>query len=193
MQLKTVGMLENIRADFNRYSSYSESKNWIYLIKSSFYLIFTQAIWAIIVYRFGSWSNKLKMPFFPLFLKIIYFFLNKFIEITTGISISSNADIGKGFYIGHFGGIFVHPETKIGKNCSIGQGVTIGTLGLGKKGVPEIGNNVYIGVSAKVLGSIRIGDNVRIGANAVVIENIPDNATAVGIPAKVVKIKSTIR
>ncbi|MEM2145872.1 MAG: serine O-acetyltransferase, partial [Candidatus Jordarchaeaceae archaeon] len=150
---------------------------------------FTQGVWAIVVYRFGSWVNrKVKIPLVRQIFILIYFFLNKFVEITTGISISSNAKIGKGLYIGHFGLIFIHNDVEIGENCSIAQGVTIGSLGLGKEGVPKIGNNVFIGSGAKVLGPITIGNNVRIGANAVVIKDVPDNATVVGVPARVVKI-----
>lgn len=105
----------------------------------------------------------------------------------TGISLPASAEIGKGFYIGHFGGIILHSHAKIGENCSIGPGVLIGTRGGGNKGVPIIGRDVYIGVGAKVLGGIKIGDRVKIGANAVVLTNIPDGATAVGIPARILK------
>ena len=83
--------------------------------------------------------------------------------------------------------MIIHPKASIGKNLSIGTGVIIGEKGVGYGGFPKIGNNVYIGVGAKVLGAIEIGNNVKIGANAVVIENIEDNATAVGVPAKVIK------
>jgi len=148
-------------------------------------MTFNQGVWAVAVYRFGNWAGRKKIPVISLFLKTVYFFLNKTVEILTGISISSNALIGPGLYIGHFGNIFIHSGAKIGRMCNIGQGVTIGTLGLGKKGAPNIGNNVYIGAGAKVLGDINIGNNARIGANAVVITDIPDNATAVGIPATV--------
>jgi serine O-acetyltransferase len=69
---------------------------------------------------------------------------------------------------------------------SIGTGVVIGERGLGKGGFPLIGDDVYIGVGAKVLGNVTIGDGAKIGANAVILENIPDGATAVGVPAKII-------
>jgi len=101
-----------------------------------------------------------------------------------------SCEIGGGLYIGNTGIIRFHPGVKAEKNLSIGQLVTIGTRGVGYTGVPVIGDNVYIGVGAKVLGNIRIGNNVKIGANAVVIKDVPDNATVVGVPARVVKINN---
>ena len=81
-------------------------------------------------------------------------------------------------------GIIINPEVVIGDNVKINQHVTIG--GSGEKGCPVIGDNVYIGSGAKVLGGIRIGNNVKIGANAVVISDVPDNSTAVGVPARII-------
>ncbi|MGE5865508.1 MAG: serine O-acetyltransferase, partial [Rhizobacter sp.] len=92
-----------------------------------------------------------------------------------------------GFYIGHFGGIVVNGESVIGKNCNISQGVTLGQANRGRnKGCPIVGDNVYIGPGAKLVGAVRIGDNVAIGANAVVTRDVPDNAVVVGIPARVI-------
>jgi serine O-acetyltransferase len=103
-----------------------------------------------------------------------------------GVSIPSSTKIGPGFYIGHFGGIVIHADVVIGKNCNISQGVTIGIAPRGKRqGVPVIGDNVYIGPGAKIFGKIRIGNNVAIGANCVVTKDIPDNAVVVGIPASI--------
>jgi serine O-acetyltransferase len=149
------------------------------------YLIFEQGLWAIFVYRFGRWTRTVKIPLVGFLLRFFAFILFKWIEMSTGISIPASAEIGRGFYVGHFGGIVLHSDVKMGENCSIGPGVLIGTRGLGNKGVPVIGNNVYIGVGAKILGGITIADNVKIGANAVVVRNIPEGATAVGIPAKI--------
>ncbi|CAN7384750.1 serine O-acetyltransferase [Rhizobacter sp. LjRoot28] len=104
-----------------------------------------------------------------------------------GISIPSGTRIGSGFYIGHFGGIVVNGESVIGKNCNISQGVTLGQANRGRnKGCPIVGDNVYIGPGAKLVGAVRIGNNVAIGANAVVTRDVPDNAVVVGIPARVI-------
>jgi serine O-acetyltransferase len=111
-------------------------------------------------------------------------------QIKYGISIPYNADIGPGLYIGHYGGIFVHYETKIGTNCNINNGVTIGATYGGKHpGVPRIGNNVYLGPGSKVIGGINVGNNVAIGANCVVTTNIPDDAVVVGVPGKIISYR----
>jgi serine O-acetyltransferase len=100
-----------------------------------------------------------------------------------GFDISYRTQIGKGFYIGHFGNIVIHGDTIIGENCNISQGVTIGVSNYGKKiGVPNIGNNVFMGPNAGIFGNISIADNVTIGANAVVTENIPTGSTI--LPSK---------
>jgi serine O-acetyltransferase len=103
-----------------------------------------------------------------------------------GISIPFTTDVGAGFFIGHFGGIVVHSDVKIGKNCNISHGVTLGQTNRGTRaGCPTIGNNVYIGPGAKVIGKIQIGSNVAIGANCVVIDDVPDNAVVVGVPGRI--------
>lgn len=108
-------------------------------------------------------------------------------QIKFGIEIPVGANIGKGFYIGHWGGVIIHPEAVIGENCNISQGVTIGVANGGKKpGVPCIGDRVYIGSGAKVFGGIKIGNDVAIGANAVVNKDVPDGVSVAGIPAKIV-------
>ena len=103
-----------------------------------------------------------------------------------GISIPYNTNISAGFYIGHFGGIIVNSKTVIGKNCNISQGVTIGKAYGGKfPGVPTIGDSVYIGPGAKVIGGITIGNDVAIGANCVLTKSVPDNSIVVGIPGEI--------
>jgi serine O-acetyltransferase len=104
-----------------------------------------------------------------------------------GISIPYITKIGSGLCIGHFGGIVVSAGTVIGKNCNIAHDVTLGQANRGKnKGYPTIGDNVYIGPGAKVVGKVRIGDNVAIGANCVVTRDVPNNAVIVGVPGKVI-------
>lgn len=104
-----------------------------------------------------------------------------------GISIPLTTKIGSGFYIGHFGGIVVNAKSVIGRNCNISQGVTLGQANRGKnKGYPTLGDNVYIGPGAKIVGAVTIGNNVAIGANCVVTKDVPDNSVVVGIPGRVI-------
>lgn len=106
----------------------------------------------------------------------------------TGIEIHPGAKIGKGLFIDHGAGVVIGETAEIGDNCTIYQGVTLGGTGkdVGKRH-PTLGNNVMVGSGAKVLGPMEIGDNVKIAANAVVLEAIPSDCTAVGIPARVVR------
>ena len=106
----------------------------------------------------------------------------------TGIEIHPGAQIGKGFFIDHGMGVVIGETTEIGDNCTLYQGVTLGGTGkdLGKRH-PTLGDNVMVGAGAKVLGPIVIGSNSKIASNAVVLHPVPENSTAVGIPAKVVR------
>ena len=108
---------------------------------------------------------------------------------STGIEIHPGAKIGKRLVIDHGMGVVIGETAEIGDDCLIYHGVTLGGTGkdCGKRH-PTIGNNVMIATGAKVLGPFRVGNNVRIAANAVVLTEIPDDATAVGVPARVVKI-----
>lgn len=110
---------------------------------------------------------------------------HRFWSVVCAADIPINATIEGGLQLIHPNGIVLHPDARIGPNCLILQQVTIGTGP--KPGVPHIGANVLIGAGAKVLGGVRVGDRARIGANAVVIDDVPDGATAVGIPAKIVR------
>ena len=107
----------------------------------------------------------------------------------TGIEIHPGAKIGKRLVIDHGMGIVIGETAEIGDDCLIYHGVTLGGTGkdVGKRH-PTIGNNVLIGTGAKVLGPFKVGDNSRIAANSVVLSEIPPNSTAVGVPARVVKV-----
>ncbi len=109
-------------------------------------------------------------------------------RFATGIEIHPGATIGKGLVIDHGMGIVIGETTEIGDNCTLYQGVTLGGTGkdVGKRH-PTIGNNVLVGAGAKVLGPILIEDNSKVAANAVVLKDIAENSTAVGIPARVVR------
>ena len=109
---------------------------------------------------------------------------HRFWSVVTGCEIPLTTRIGGGLLIPHPNGIVVHPETSIGPNCLLLQQVTLETAGTG---VPVLGGHVDVGAGAKVLGGIHLGDHCIVGANAVVLEDVPGGATAVGVPARVIR------
>ena len=107
----------------------------------------------------------------------------------TGIEIHPAAQIGRGLFIDHGMGVVIGETTQTGDNCTLYQGVTLGGTGKDQgKRHPTLGNNVLVGAGAKVLGPFTVGDNARVAAGAVVLAAVPEDATAVGVPARVVKI-----
>ena len=127
--------------------------------------------------RFGWWCQRKRMPLIP-------GAIQRLIYRRYGMDIVISAPIGGGLYIAHTVGMVIAPR-RIGTNCSIIASATIGMRN--EWSFPEIGDNVFIGAGARVLGGITLGNNAVVGANAVVIDDVPDGATVVGIPAKVVK------
>jgi len=136
---------------------------------------------AMIHYRISHALWILKIPFLPRLLSQLSRFF-------TGIEIHPGAKIGKSFFIDHGMGVVIGETTIVGNNVTLYQGVTLGGTGKERgKRHPTIGDNTVVGTGAKVLGNVNIGSNVAIGANAVVIKDVPDNCTVVGIPGKVVR------
>jgi serine O-acetyltransferase len=105
-------------------------------------------------------------------------------SIVTQSDIGLEATIGGGLILPHPNGVVIHEDARIGEDCMIMQQVTVGMIGDGD--VPTIGNRVYIGAGAKIIGKVVVGDGARIGANAVVVSDVPSNCTAVGVPAKII-------
>ena len=145
-------------------------------------LLLYPGVHAIIFHRVSHWLYRHKL-----------FFLarlnSQLARHLTGIEIHPGAQIGRRFVIDHGMGIVIGETTEIGDDCLIYHGVTLG--GTGKdhgKRHPTLGNNVMVSAGAKVLGPFKVGDNSRIAANAVVLSEIPPEATAVGVPARVVRI-----
>jgi serine O-acetyltransferase len=139
---------------------------------------------AIAVFRLGRWARLIRPRWLGFPVKLLYRLLDFFVQILFGISISSNCRIGPGFYIGHFGGIVLH--CTLGAGCSIGQGVTVGSRGAGRSdGYPTVGDRVYVGAGAMVIGAVRVGHDVIIGANTVVVDDVPDGCRVVGAAARI--------
>jgi serine O-acetyltransferase len=160
-------MFENVRSDFRAYHG-----NWG-----------AQGFWVMVVYRFGRWRYGVRLALLRKLCSAVYRILFKLVQIVTGIELPCEAAVGRNFVIDHFGGIIVSGFARFGDNCRIRNGVVVGLRRTDEHCAPVIGNNVDIGAGAKILGRITIGDNSIIGANAVVLEDVPANSLAVGVPA----------
>jgi serine O-acetyltransferase len=101
------------------------------------------------------------------------------------MGISPRASIGEGLYIGHIGGVIIHQDAVIGKNCDISHRVTIGSAAMGRTGAPTLGDDVYVGTGSTIVGKIRIGSGARIAANTLVIDDVPEGATIMGVPGRI--------
>ena len=168
-----------VQADIARFKEEDDS------LRATIRGVLSQGFQALFVYRIFRWFYQRNIPTQPL-----RFFVERFIEMITGISIPAQASIGKGLRIHHFGGIIVNSAAVIGEHCTIYHGVTLGDRG-GTGGSPCVGNRVLIGAGAKLLGEIVIEDDCIIGANAVVLTSVPAGHLAVGVPAIIKKRETT--
>ena len=132
---------------------------------------------------------KISNFFWKINLKLIARIFSNISRFLTGIEIHPAVKIGKNLFIDHGMGIVIGETTIIGSNVSIYQGVTLGgTKSVKKKRHPTIGDNVVIGSGAQIIGPVKVGNGSRIAANAVVVNDVPENATMVGVPAKAIKV-----
>lgn len=138
-------------------------------------------VWALIYHRPAHWFYKHQ-------LKLIARLISQTARFFTGIEIHPGAEIGRRCFIDHGMAVVIGETTQIGDDVTIYQAVTLGGTGkdVGKRH-PTIGNNVVISSGAKVLGPFRVGDHSKIGAGSVVLEEVPDHCTVVGIPGKIVR------
>jgi serine O-acetyltransferase len=152
---------------------------WVYgdtTRKSVLKALFTDGTFAMVVYRLMQASQRLRLvPLAMLF--------NKINCVLGRCVIGRNADFGPGFVLIHSHGIVINSSVRGGRDIKLEHQVTIGAE---KERFPVLGDNVFIGAGGKIVGGVRIGNNARIGANAVVVKDVPDNATAVGVPARIV-------
>lgn len=150
-------------------------------ITSSFEALLYPSFKALVYYKIAHYFYEKKHY-------LIARFLSERAKRKTGIEIHPGATIGKGLFIDHGTGVVIGETAIIKDNVTMFHGVTLGGTGKEKgKRHPTIGNNVFIGCGAKILGNIEIGDNTKIGANAVILKNTPANVTVVGIPGQIVK------
>lgn len=160
-------MFDNIRADYQSHGRRLSS----------------QGFWVLAIYRFGRWRFRVRPRLLRMPLSFVYHVLFKLSQIIAGVELPCEVVIGKNFVIDHFGGIVVSGYARFGDNCRIRNGVVVGLKNVDDPTAPQLGNDVDVGAGAKVLGAIKIGDRVVIGANAVVLQDVPSDHIAVGVPA----------
>jgi serine O-acetyltransferase len=165
-------MFDNLRADFQAAMGHRrlEKGLWRVLLR-----IETPAI---VCYRYSHWVLHVNIPVIRQLLLIPALFWQRFNQMFFGIFISPDAQIGPGMIIHTPYGIFI-PPVKIGANCTFTSGVLIGS------GCRSVGDNVYFGAGCKIIGDAKIGNNVVIVANSVVLTDVPDNTTIMGVPARI--------
>jgi serine O-acetyltransferase len=133
---------------------------------------------AVLTFRLSAWVRRCHVPVLRQVLLVVTTILRRLIEMLTGVQISPRADIGPGLVVHTTHGVFI-AETRIGRNCVVQHGVAI------THGVRSVGDDVYFGPGAKVIGRAAVGSNVRVVANSVVMTDVADNLTVVGVPARI--------
>ena len=141
------------------------------------HLLLSSRLLGVLLYRLKVWALDAHLPVLPQL-------CDRLAILLFDVNLGNHARIGGGLYLPH-GNVVVDGIVHIGRNCVIAPWVTVGVVE--SVAGPTIGDDVYIGTGAKILGNIRIGDSVRVGANAVVLEDVPANVTVAGVPARVVR------
>jgi serine O-acetyltransferase len=169
-------MFDNVRADLEHARVVNGlPPGWVSLwVKTPLH----PGVIAVLTYRLASWAQRVRVPVLRQLLLVLTLIQRRTVELVTGVEISPRAEIGPGFVVHTTHGVFV-AETRIGRNCVVQHGVAI------THGVRGVGDDVYFGPGAKVIGRAAIGNNVRVVANSVVMTDVADNLTVVGVPARI--------
>lgn len=166
MKVRMFDTLKQIRSDYIRHGRHYGNP----------------AVWMLAVYRFGRWSKSLPHPLRRVTDRMYdVAFLS--VQLATGSYVPREIELGRSPHFVHYFDIRIHPDTKIGDRVGIMHDVTIATT-MNRLGAPVIGHDVFIGTGAKILGPVKIHDRAIIAPNSVVISDVPEGATAMGVPAK---------
>lgn len=145
---------------------------------------------AVAVHRFGNWRMKVKPKVLRAPLSVVYRAMFRGVRNIYGIELPYTVKVGRRVVFEHQGGVVIHGGAEIGDDCVIRQGVTIGNKRLDEPfDAPKLGKRVNVGAGAKILGAVRVGDDAAIGANSVVMSDVAEGTTVVGIPAHPVSEK----
>ncbi|HTY19543.1 MAG TPA: DapH/DapD/GlmU-related protein [Myxococcota bacterium] len=173
---------ERWRADVDRYVEASGDPDAF--LRRFRIILFTEGVWALSLYRFGQYLHEEAPSALRAVLRVPYLFARKLLVMMIGIHLGPETQVGPGLFIAHYGGIWINPRVRMGAHCNIAHGVTIGAPDA-EAGAPVLGDRVWIGAGAVVTGPVQIGSGAVIGANSLVSSNLPENAVAVGVPARV--------
>lgn len=168
-------MFEKLRKDFERHDR----------------RLSNPALWVLAVYRYGRWSNKLPRPARKVTDRV-YHLLHLGVQIATGSFIPREVEIGDAPHLVHHFDIRIHPKAKLGDRVGLMHEVTIATT-MHRLGAPTIGNDVFIGPGAKIVGPVKIGDGAVIAPNSLVLSDVPAKATAIGVPAKIRRVDLEVK
>ena len=179
--MTTAELLAVVRADYHRYGWPQTPRAWAAALLLHHGFRYTAALRACqfcAARRPAPWARAGRL--------LLRALLRRW-RIRYGIDIPPSTRVGPGLYLNHPGGIVVNSGAVIGANCNLSHGVTLGQANRGPRaGLPTVGDGVFIGPGAKLIGAIHVGDDVAIGANAVVTSDLPDHAVAGGVPARIV-------
>jgi serine O-acetyltransferase len=184
---QTKPMFENLREDLRRYGTGRRQQ-----LRA---LVLTPGVWAVVGYRFARWTHTSRMPS-PLrkVLNILATLLSLLVDVLTNIELPATAQIGPGLFIAHTGYIVLASGVRMGRHCTLAHGVTIGHAGGGERGaeeLPVIGDRVYVGPGAAIIGGVSVGDDALIGVGAIVTRSVPPRGVAAGNPARVISFKGS--
>ena len=172
-------MFENLREDINRAMRETRNDpNWKPSLGKRMEVMVRHSTWPVIAYRYSRWARSVRIPVIGLLLRISGLFFRKWVEVFTSVHIDVRADIGPGFVIHSVYAINLG-ATKIGKNFTIATGCLISHACRG------IGDDVYFGPGAKLVGDAKIGSNVTIAANSLVLTDVRSNMMVMGVPARI--------
>lgn len=173
--MKLLGIL----ADYRRYRAEGNT--------SFARVILSQGFWAVCEYRVGHAVTRLRSPLLRRPLSKLFALTQKVIQIVTGIHLPHTCRIGRSLYIPHFGPVIVGDEVAIGDYCTIHPGTVIGSAGRNeRRGCPELGNRVFVGANAVLIGKITVGSGAAVGAGAVVTSDVAPHSVVVGNPARLI-------
>jgi serine O-acetyltransferase len=163
-----TSLRETLRADYQRHESRLRNLG----------------LWVVGVYHFGVWANGRQTKVGRWVSSRAYGLSSLLVELGTGCLVDRNTRIGEGLHIVHSGNVRIHPAAVLGERVGIMNDVTIGTANA-RDGFPVIGNDVFIGAGARILGPVKIGDGAVVAANTLVITDVPAGATIMGVPGRV--------